>query len=102
MKLAMSTRENFLNRILAASLCGIYVYNISEGRNDYINPEYTYITGWTVVILTTSKDERDVLAMYELRCSAYVAKPINFDRFQEILQTLSSFWFSVVVLPPKK
>lgn len=55
-----------------------------------------------VVVLTTSKDERDVLAMYKLRCSAYITKPVDFKRFQEVIEKMSAFWFTVVVLPPNK
>lgn len=57
------------------------------------------LKAFPVVILTTSEDDRDVLAMYKLRCSAYITKPVDFERFQEITQRISAFWFSVVVLP---
>jgi CheY-like chemotaxis protein len=52
-----------------------------------------------VVVLTTSEDERDVLAMYQLRCSAYITKPVDFVRFRQIAQELTSFWFTIVLLP---
>ena len=55
-----------------------------------------------VVVLTTSEDDRDVLAMYQLRCSAYTTKPVDFDRFLEVIQGIADFWFTVVVLPPKE
>jgi two-component system response regulator len=54
-----------------------------------------------VIILTTSSDERDILAMYKLRCSAYVTKPVDFRKFQEIVQAIKTHWFTIVVLPPK-
>lgn len=54
-----------------------------------------------VVILTTSADERDVLAMYDLRCSAYTTKPVQFDNFQKVINELGQHWFTIVVLPPK-
>jgi len=38
----------FLDSILSASLSGIYVYNIRDGHNEYINSQYTRITGWTL------------------------------------------------------
>lgn len=37
-----------------------------------------------VVILPTCQDKRDTLAMYKLRCSSYTAKPVDFNKFQEI------------------
>jgi len=54
-----------------------------------------------VVILTTSAAEADLLRMYELRCSAYIVKPVDFDRFREVIRSLGDFWFSVAMLPPK-
>ena len=55
-----------------------------------------------VVVLTTSDDERDVLSMYKLRCSSYVTKPVDFNKFQEIIQNLNSYWFTIVMTPPTK
>ncbi len=54
-----------------------------------------------VVVLTTSDNGNDVLNMYKLRCSSYITKPIDFNRFQEIMLNLTSHWFTVVMLPPK-
>ena len=53
-----------------------------------------------VVMLTTSEDEQDVLKSYDMQASCYITKPVNFQRFQEIVLQLKSFWFSVVTLPP--
>ncbi len=55
-----------------------------------------------VVILTTSADEKDVLNMYRLRCSAYATKPIDFDQFLEVVQGIADFWFTLVILPSRK
>src|SRR5690606_32568404 len=54
-----------------------------------------------VVILTTSSDERDILRMYELRCSSYIVKPVDFIQFQRVINEFTGYWFSVVVLPKK-
>ena len=54
-----------------------------------------------VVVLTTSADERDVRAMYDLRCSSYIQKPIDFNKFEQVIRHLSTYWFNVVALPPK-
>jgi CheY-like chemotaxis protein len=54
-----------------------------------------------VVILTTSDSERDVLDMYNLRCSSYITKPVDFAQFQRVIEEISNYWFTVVVLPPK-
>jgi CheY-like chemotaxis protein len=53
-----------------------------------------------VVILTTSDSERDVLEMYNLRCSSYITKPVDFVQFQRVIEEISNYWFTVVVLPP--
>jgi two-component system, chemotaxis family, response regulator Rcp1 len=55
-----------------------------------------------VVILTTSAEERDILAMYKLRCSSYIVKPIDFDQFVRVVRDFSEYWFTVVVLPAKQ
>jgi len=52
-----------------------------------------------VVVLTTSNAPEDILGMYRLRCSAYITKPVSFQRFVEIVQGLMSYWFGVVSLP---
>ena len=55
-----------------------------------------------VVILTTSDAERDLLDMYKLRCSSYITKPVDFAQFQRVIEQISNYWFTVVVLPPKE
>ena len=53
-----------------------------------------------VVVLTTSEDERDVLAMYKLRCSSYITKPVDLGQFINVVQNLNEHWFKLVVRPP--
>jgi chemotaxis family two-component system response regulator Rcp1 len=53
-----------------------------------------------VVILTTSSAERDLLRTYDLHANAYVIKPIDLDRFIEVVRAIESFWFAVATLPP--
>jgi CheY-like chemotaxis protein len=52
-----------------------------------------------VVVLTTSKAEEDVLRSYELHANAYVTKPVDFDRFIEVVRQIDEFFVSVVRLP---
>ena len=54
-----------------------------------------------VVILTTSKDEAEILKMYQLRCSSYIVKPVNFEQFLHVIQTFTNYWLTVVVLPAR-
>lgn len=55
-----------------------------------------------VVVLTTSEAERDLVKSYDLHANAYVVKPIDLDRFIEIVQAIEHFWFSVVKLPQER
>lgn len=52
-----------------------------------------------VVILTSSQAEQDVIKTYNLHASSYITKPIDLEKFHEIVTALEDFWFSVVVLP---
>lgn len=52
-----------------------------------------------VVILTTSAAERDLVKSYDLHANAYVIKPIDLDRFIEVVRAIESFWFTIVKLP---
>jgi two-component system, chemotaxis family, response regulator Rcp1 len=52
-----------------------------------------------VVVLTTSADHLDVNRMYELRCSSYMIKPVNFENFTQGIRQLADYWLTLVVLP---
>ena len=52
-----------------------------------------------VVVLTTSEAERDLLKSYDLHANAYIVKPVDLDRFIEIVEAIEDFWFTVVKLP---
>ena len=52
-----------------------------------------------VVVLTTSEGERDLVKSYDLHANAYVVKPLDLERFVEIVQAIEAFWFTVVKLP---
>jgi DNA-binding response OmpR family regulator len=54
-----------------------------------------------VVVLTTSEAERDLVRTYDLHANAYVVKPLNLDRFIEVVQAIEDFWFTIVKLPPR-
>ena len=45
-----------------------------------------------VVVLTTSQAEEDVLRSYELHANAYVTKPVDFDRFIEVVRQIDDFF----------
>jgi CheY-like chemotaxis protein len=52
-----------------------------------------------VIVLTTSTDDEEIVKMYKLRCSSYIAKPVDLDQFLRVVQSLADYWFTVVVLP---
>jgi CheY-like chemotaxis protein len=52
-----------------------------------------------IVVLTTSEAEEDVLRSYDLHANAYVTKPVDFDRFVEVIRQIDDFFISVVRLP---
>jgi DNA-binding NarL/FixJ family response regulator len=54
-----------------------------------------------VVILTTSQSEEDILRVYNLNANCYITKPVDFERFVKIVQSIEDFWFTIVKLPPQ-
>jgi len=55
-----------------------------------------------VVVLTTSKAEEDIVKSYGLHANCYITKPVDFERFVSVVQTIQDFWFTVVTLPPRE
>jgi two-component system, chemotaxis family, response regulator Rcp1 len=54
-----------------------------------------------VVILTTSTQEADVMKTYGLHANCYVVKPVDFEKFAEVVKAIENFWFAVVKLPSR-
>lgn len=52
-----------------------------------------------VVVLTTSEAEEDILRSYRLHANAYVTKPVDFERFLEVVRQIDEFFVTVVKLP---
>ena len=53
-----------------------------------------------VVILTSSREERDVVESYRLNVNGYVVKPVKFQQFVEAVKTLGLFWAVLNEPPP--
>ena len=54
-----------------------------------------------VVVLTSSREESDLGSTYDSGANAYVRKPVNFDRFTEIVRQLGLFWLVTNEPPPE-
>jgi CheY-like chemotaxis protein len=55
-----------------------------------------------IVVLTTSEAEDDIVRSYDLHANAYVTKPVDFDRFIEVVRQIDDFFVSVVKLPNRR
>ena len=66
---------------------------LSELKSD---PELRTIP---VVVLTTSKDDRDISQAYQLQANCYIAKPVDFEQFVGVLRAIEHFWLEVASLP---
>jgi two-component system, response regulator len=54
-----------------------------------------------VVVMTTSKEERDMVRSYTLGVNSYIQKPVNFSEFQEVVRQLGMYWLLVNSKPPE-
>ncbi len=54
-----------------------------------------------VVILTTSKEEQDVAASYDLGVNSYIRKPVDFQQFAHAIQNLGLYWLVLNEAPPR-
>ena len=54
-----------------------------------------------VIVLTTSNAEKDTLGAYGLHANAYITKPLDFDQFIKVVESIGNFWLEVVKLPSK-
>lgn len=55
-----------------------------------------------VVILTTSRDEEDILRTYDLHANCYITKPVDLDQFISVVRSIEDFWLTIVKLPGAK
>lgn len=52
-----------------------------------------------VVVLTTSRDQDDVLRTYDLGVNSFISKPVTFAALVEVMRAWGSYWFDIVALP---
>jgi two-component system response regulator len=53
-----------------------------------------------VVILTSSKEDKDVLRGYDLHANSYIRKPVDFEQFSHVVQELKLYWLVINQPPP--
>jgi len=53
-----------------------------------------------IVVLTTSKAQQEIYRSYDLGANSFITKPVNFEAMVEIIRAVTSYWFSIVELPP--
>jgi len=52
-----------------------------------------------VIVLTTSDADTDILKAYENYANCYIKKPVDFEKFIDVVQKIENFWFTIVKLP---
>lgn len=55
-----------------------------------------------VVVLTTSTADEDVLRVYDLSGNCYIPKPVEYQRFLDVVRSIEEFWLTVVRLPSRQ
>ena len=54
-----------------------------------------------IVILTTSKEQEDIVRSYSLGVNSFITKPVTFEKLVEVIQCIGHYWLEIVVLPPE-
>ena len=52
-----------------------------------------------VIILTTSRAEKEIIASYDLGANSFITKPVDFSEFLDAMRVFSEYWISIVRLP---
>jgi CheY-like chemotaxis protein len=52
-----------------------------------------------VVVLTTSKQEEDIIRSYDVGCNSFITKPVDIGAFMRTVREMGSYWFELVTLP---
>jgi CheY-like chemotaxis protein len=92
-------REEGLPGVILLDLKMPRVDGLEALRQIKSDPAIRYIP---VVMLTSSREERDLVLSYDLGVNAFVVKPVDFDQFVAAIRALGMFWAIVNEPPPRK
>ena len=92
-----SSRESSLPAVILLDLKMPRVDGLEVLRQVKGDPELKAIP---VVVLTSSREERDVCQTYALGANAYVVKPLRFQSFLETIKSVGAFWAVLNEPPP--
>lgn len=84
-----SSHESKRPKLILLDLKMPKVDGIEVLRKIKSDPEKKFIP---VVVLTSSKEERDIVESYKLGVNAYIVKPVDFDKFAEAVASVGFFW----------
>ncbi len=59
------------------------------------------LKGIPVIVLTSSKADKDIIESYNLHANCYIVKPVNAMKFIDVVQHVENFWVDIVCLPRK-
>ncbi|MCC2669599.1 MAG: Two-component system response regulator [Armatimonadetes bacterium] len=59
------------------------------------------LCGIPVVILSTSQNEDDITSSYDLHANCYISKPVDLERFLQVVHSIEEFWLGVAQLPTR-
>ena len=61
-----------------------------------------YLRRIPVVVLTASKAEQDIAKAYDLHANCYIIKPVDLNKFSDVIKAIKDFWLSIVELPDRQ
>lgn len=64
--------------------------------------QYDHLKTIPVIVLTTSNADIDIMSSYKTNANCYITKPVDFDHFITVIQSIENFWLSIVKLPTNR
>ena len=61
-----------------------------------------WLSAVPAIVLSTSSNPRDIRLCYQVGAAGYLVKPVNLDRFEEMIDGLARYWMDIVALPDQQ